>query len=70
MTSETSTYRVDGVSRPGGHGKIRGNTTDIRADTGSVADGFRPGPAELLCAALVACLLKNVERLRDAAVSL
>jgi len=56
------TYRVHGVSRPGGHGKIRCNTTDIKADTGSISDGFRPGPAELLCAALAACLLKNIER--------
>ena len=55
-------YRVHGVSGPGGHGKIRCNATDIKADTGSISDGFRPGPAELLCAALAACLLKNVER--------
>jgi uncharacterized OsmC-like protein len=50
------------VSRPGGHGKIQCNTTEIKADTGSISDGYRPGPAELLCAALAACLLKNVER--------
>jgi uncharacterized OsmC-like protein len=65
-TAETApastTYRVHGVSRPGGHGKIRCNTTDIKADTGSISDGYRPGPAELLCAALAACLLKNIER--------
>ncbi len=58
----TPTYRVQGVSRPGGNGKIRCNTTDIKADTGSISDGFRPGPAELLCASLAACLLKNIER--------
>jgi uncharacterized OsmC-like protein len=58
----TQTYRVQGVSRPGGHGKIRCNATDIKADTGSISDGFRPGPAELLCASLAACLLKNIER--------
>jgi uncharacterized OsmC-like protein len=58
----TQTYRVHGVSRPGGHGKIRCNTTDIKADTGSISDGLRPGPAELLCASLAACLLKNIER--------
>jgi uncharacterized OsmC-like protein len=57
-----TTYRVRGISRPGGHGEIRCNTTDVKADTGSVPDGFRPGPAELLCASLAACLLKNVER--------
>jgi uncharacterized OsmC-like protein len=50
------------MSRPGGHGKILCNTTEVKADTGSISDGIRPGPAELLCAALAACLLKNVER--------
>jgi uncharacterized OsmC-like protein len=50
------------VSRPGGHGNILCNTTEVKADTGSISDGIRPGPAELLCAALAACLLKNVER--------
>jgi uncharacterized OsmC-like protein len=34
----------------------------VKADTSSFPDGTRPGPAELLCAALAACLLKNVER--------
>jgi len=58
----STTYRVRGISRPGGHGEIRCNTTDVKADTGSIPDGFRPGPAELLCASLAACLLKNVER--------
>jgi uncharacterized OsmC-like protein len=58
----THTYRVHGVSRPGGHGKIRCNATDIKADTGAVSDGYRPGPAELLCSSLAACLLKNIER--------
>lgn len=59
---QTTAYRVRGVSRPGGHGRIRCGATDVKADTGSVSDGFRPGPAELLCASLAACLLKNVER--------
>lgn len=58
--SRTS-YRVQGVSRPGGHGTIQCNTTEVKVDTGSISDGIRPGPAELLCAALAACLLKNVE---------
>jgi uncharacterized OsmC-like protein len=61
-TIPAPTYRVHGLSRPGGHAKIRCNTTEIKADTGSISDGFRPGPAELLCAALAACLLKNIER--------
>lgn len=61
----THSYRVHGVSRPGGHGKVRCNTTDIKADTGAISDGFRPGPAELLCASLAACLLKNIERFSE-----
>lgn len=51
-TSSAQNYRVHGVSRPGGHGKIRCNTTDIKADTGSISDGFRPGPADVLGAFL------------------
>lgn len=58
----TQTYRVEGKGRPGGHGRIRCNATELNADTGSVSDGYRPGPAELLCASLAACLLKNIER--------
>jgi uncharacterized OsmC-like protein len=60
--STVQTYRVEGVGRPGGHGRIRCNATDVKADTGSISDGYRAGPAELLCASLAACLLKNIER--------
>lgn len=57
-----TTYRVHGVGHPGGHSRIRCNGTDVKADTGSFPDGTRPGPAELLCASLAACLLRNIER--------
>jgi uncharacterized OsmC-like protein len=60
-----TSYRVHGVGHPGGHSRIRCNSTDLKADTGSVSDGFRPGPAELLCASLAACLLKNIERFSE-----
>jgi uncharacterized OsmC-like protein len=60
-----TSYRVHGVGHPGGHSRIRCNSTDVRADTGSFSDGFRPGPAELLCASLAACLLKNIERFSE-----
>lgn len=63
--SALTTYRVHGVSQPGGHGRIRCNDTDVKADTGSFSDGIRPGPAELLCASLAACLLKNIERFSE-----
>jgi len=61
-TIPAASYQVRGVGRPGGHGRIRCNTTDIKVDTGAISDGYRPGPAELLCASLAACLLKNIER--------
>lgn len=57
-----TSYRVEGFSHPGGHARIRCNATDVKADTGSISDGIRPGPAELLCASLAACILKNIER--------
>lgn len=64
--AQTSTsYRVHGVGHPGGHSRIRCNSTDVKADTGTFSDGFRPGPAELLCASLAACLLKNIERFSE-----
>lgn len=62
---QITTYEVHGMSHPGGHSRIRANTTDIKADTGSISDGYRPGPAELLCASLAACLLKNIERFSE-----
>lgn len=65
MVESVNRYQVHGVGRPGGHGSIRCNTTTVKADTGSVSDGFRPGPAELLCASLAACLLKNIERFSE-----
>jgi uncharacterized OsmC-like protein len=55
-------YRVHGVGRPGGHSRIHCGATVVKADTGSVSEGYRPGPAELICASLAACLLKNIER--------
>ncbi len=61
-TIPTASHQVRGVGRPGGHARIRCNTTDIKTDTGAISDGYRPGPAELLCASLAACLLKNIER--------
>lgn len=60
-----SIYRVQAISRPGGQSRIRCNETYVKADTGSYPDGTRPGPAELLCASLAVCLLKNVERFSE-----
>ncbi|MEX2279141.1 MAG: OsmC family protein [Acidimicrobiia bacterium] len=61
----TQAYQVHGVGRPGGHARLECNATELRPDTGSVSDGYRAGPAELLCAALASCLLKNIERFSE-----
>ena len=61
-------YEVDGVNLPGGDARISARGGDIRFD-GSAGGGAAggggdelPGPADLLAAALAACILKNVER--------
>jgi uncharacterized OsmC-like protein len=55
-------YCVDGSNRPGGAATIASHTSTIAFD-GSAETGERlPGPADLLAAALAACMLKNVER--------
>ena len=55
-------YAVTGENLPGGSGRVTTRTSTIAFD-GSAATGTTlPGPADLLAAALAACLLKNVER--------
>lgn len=49
-------------SSPGGEAHAIAFEQRIRFDASNGRDGVYPGPAELLCAALAACLLKNVER--------
>lgn len=58
----STTYSVTGASLPGGEGTIEVFGETLRFDAGAERDLVRPGPAELLCASLAACLLKNVER--------
>ena len=59
---ETTTYEVQG--RVAGPGVSRATCRDatISFDTSGGQGGSLFGPAELLAAALAACLLKNVER--------
>lgn len=57
-----SDYEVTGVGRPGGEAEIDVFGSPLRIDAGATRDLVFPGPAELLCGALAACLLKNVER--------
>ena len=55
-------YEVDGENLPGGHARVTARSGDIRFN-GSAAGGEElPGPADLLAAALAACILENVER--------
>jgi uncharacterized OsmC-like protein len=57
-----TTYSVTATSQPGGEAKIDIFERSLAFDAGSERDLINPGPAELLCAALAACLLKNIER--------
>jgi uncharacterized OsmC-like protein len=61
-TKSSLVYAVTGETTPGGEATVHARTSHIAFD-GSVRSGdILPGPAELLCAALSACILKNVER--------
>ncbi len=57
-----SSYEVTGTSQPGGQATLSVFGSPLSVDASSRRDLVQPGPAELLCAALAACLLKNVER--------
>jgi len=54
-------YEVEGENLPGGRAHITARTSEICFD-GAAAGDELPGPADLLAAALAACILKNVER--------
>ena len=58
----SGTYSVSASSQQGGEGHLAIFGRDVRFDAGVERDMEYPGPAELMCAALAACLLKNVER--------
>jgi len=55
-------YVVEGENRPGGAGTIASRTSTITFDGSAETGELLPGPADLLAAALAACMLKNVER--------
>lgn len=61
-TPTSQRYEAVGRLRAGGAGQLEahGLVTPFDATAGRVAD--LAGPADLLCAALSACILKNVER--------
>lgn len=63
VTPTSSTrYSVEGENRPGGAGAITAHTSTIAFDGSADTGELLPGPADLLAAALAACILKNVER--------
>lgn len=64
QTGEVSAqlYEAHGSVRAGGEGRLdaHGLATAFDATAGRLDN--QPGPADVLCAALCACILKNVER--------
>lgn len=64
MSAAPTTYVVRGSSQRGGTAEIDAGDVAIDVDTAWAAaePSGHPGPADLLAAALAACLLKNVER--------
>jgi uncharacterized OsmC-like protein len=59
---DSTRYSVEGSTRPGGPATIDSHTSTIAFDGSAATGGELPGPADLLAAALAACMLKNVER--------
>ncbi len=57
-----TTYSVQAECCPGGEATVHARSQAIRFDGSAQRSETVPGPAELLCAALAACILKNVER--------
>ena len=55
-------YTVDGENAPGGAATVASRASTIAFDGSAATGQLLPGPADLLAAALAACILKNVER--------
>jgi uncharacterized OsmC-like protein len=55
-------YSVEGENRPGGAAAITSHASTIDFDGTATSGELLPSPADLLAAALAACILKNVER--------
>ncbi len=55
-------YTARGEVRPGGTGRLDAHGLDVAFDGTAGRVEELPGPADILAAALGACLLKNVER--------
>ena len=57
-----ASYTADGENVPGGAATIASRASTIAFDGSAGTGELLPGPADLLAAALAACILKNVER--------
>jgi uncharacterized OsmC-like protein len=62
IPSAATRYEVEGENLPGGHAHVVAQGSSIAFDGGAETGKELPGPADLLAAALAACMLKNVER--------
>jgi uncharacterized OsmC-like protein len=60
--SSPTRYAVDAENAPGGAAMVAARTSTIAFDGSAATGELLPGPADLLAAALAACILKNVER--------
>ena len=60
--STATRYQVEGENLPGGRAHIVAHNGAIPFDGSAETGQELPGPADLLAAALAACVLKNVER--------
>ena len=58
----TMTYRATGSVRAGGEGQLEAHGLGTPFDATAGRLDTLAGPADILCAALCACILKNVER--------
>jgi uncharacterized OsmC-like protein len=61
-SSAGQTYVATGSVAPGGAGTLVAHGAELSFDGTAGRQEGLPGPADLLCAALSACILKNVER--------
>jgi uncharacterized OsmC-like protein len=57
-----SAFEVSGRSRPGGEATLEVFGRELGIDAAAERERVHPGPAELPCGALAACILENVER--------
>jgi uncharacterized OsmC-like protein len=65
MSTPTMTYEVHAhIARPG-VSEVHAKHETIAFDSSPQGSDELPGPAELLCSAFAACLLKNVERFSE-----